>query len=296
MELLASVVANLVLYTLVIISLNNFILGKTNVWPVGHIAFFGVGTLATGVLMGDFHLSGWAALLLGLLLASALSLLIGLTTLRLAEDYFVVLSISVCEMTRAASISLKGPSGMSGLTRPTFFGASLENDWAFIGAVLLPALAAFVALAVRFGLSPLERVCVLMRQDETAARLLGVPTNYYKVGCFCLGSMAAALAGTLYTFYTRSTDPSVVTIYQSILLFAMVLLGGINSVRGSIVGGLLIVAVPRILEYFINSPSSSYYAAQAVQLVYGVLLVLVIRFMPQGVMGTSGRWFYGVRG
>jgi branched-chain amino acid transport system permease protein len=296
MDLLASVTANLILYTLLIVSLNNFIVGKTSIWPVGHIAFFGIGALATGIIMADYLLSGWLAILSSLFIGLILSFLIGLTTLRLAEDYFILLSISICEITRAASINIKGPGGINGISRPTLLGLSLENDWMFIASVLLPIFLVTVILAFRFSYSPLERVCILVRQNETAAKLLRIPTLYYKIGCFCIGSTMAAVVGGLYTIYSRSTDPSIITINQSILLFAMVLLGGINSIRGSIVGGLMLVAVPRILEYFINSPASSYYAAQIIQLAYGILLILIIRFMPQGIMGSSKNWFYNAEG
>lgn len=292
MELLASITANLILYTILLVSLNNFVVGKTSIMPVGHLAFFGIGAFATGVLVADFGLSGWAALAAGILAGTALSLLVGLTTLRLAGDYFILLSISLCELVRAASIAMKGPSGLTGIARPTLFGLSLDNTWSFIGLVLLPTSALVILLAWSFSRSPLERICAMIRQHELAARMQGIRTVYYKVGCFCAGSAIAALAGGLYTLYARSTDPTTYTIYQSILLFAMVLFGGMNSIRGSVVGAVMLVLAPRVLESLINRPTASFYSAQLVQLVYGVLLVALIRFMPGGVMGTSGGWAY----
>jgi branched-chain amino acid transport system permease protein len=291
-ELLASITANFILYTLLILSLNNFIVGKTSIWSIGHMAFFGIGALTSGMLIIDWNISAWIALVVSLLFGLLISLVIGLTTRRLAQDYFIILSIGVCEMVRVVSINLKGPSGITGIPRPKLLGISLENDWIFIALILLPIFVAIIFLAIRFSNSPLERICSLVRQNEEVAKLLKISPIYYKIGCFCIGSSISCLTGVLYTFFSRSTDPSIITIYQSILLFAMVLFGGINSIKGSIVGGVMIVAIPRILEYFINNPLASYYSAQIIQLVYGVLLILVIRFVPQGLMGTSRNWFY----
>lgn len=292
MELLASITANLILYTLLLLSLNNFIIGKTNILPVGHLAFFGIGAFITGILITDWYFSPWYALVIVTVLGLFVSVTVGLTTLRLAGDYFIVLSIALCEIVRSASISIRGPAGITGIARPKLLGLSLENTWVFIGCVLLPILILLLLIALRFKDSPLERICILIQQNEVMAKLQGIRVLYYKVGCFCIGSVIATLVGGLYTLYSRSTDPSVITIYQSILLFAMVLFGGINSIRGSIIGGMMLVLAPRVLEFLLNSPTSSYYSAQTIQLIYGVLMIIIIRFMPQGIMGTSRNWFY----
>jgi len=292
MEYLASIVANFLIYALIIISLNNFIIGKTSIWSIGHIAFFGIGALTTGIMVHDFLMPGWSAILPGLLISFFLSLFVGLSTLRLSGDYFIILSIGLCEITRAVSHELKGPAGMSGIVRPTLGGMSLDNDWMFILLVILPIFIAVIVLSVRFSRSPLERICSLVRQNENAARFMKINPLYYKVGCLCIGSLIAALTGSIHAFFARSTDPSIITLYQTVLFFSMVLFGGINSLYGSILGSLMLVAVPRILEYFINSPMASSYSYQIIQLMYGFLLIFVVRFMPQGVMGGSKNWFY----
>jgi branched-chain amino acid transport system permease protein len=292
MELLASITANLILYTLLLLSLNNFIIGKTSILPVGHLAFFGIGAIVTGILVADWNISPWGALAIVIVLGLLVSLIVGLATMRLAGDYFIILSIALCEIVRSATISIRGPAGITGIARPKLFSISLENTWVFNVCVLLPILILLVLVAQRFKNSPLERICILIQQNEVMAKLQGIRVLYYKVGCFCIGSVIATLVGALYTLYSQSTDPSVITIYQSILLFAMVLFGGINSIRGSIIGGMMLVLAPRILEFLINRPTSSYYSAQIIQLLYGTLLIIIIRFMPQGIMGTSKDWFY----
>jgi len=276
-ELIASYLALYIIYSILIISLNNFIVGKTYIWSIGHLAFFGIGAFCTGILIQDFNFSGWLALIISGIIGIILSFLIGLTTLKLKGDYFIILSIGISELVRALILQLKGPSGMTGIARPSLFTFSLENDWLFIGSVLIPFLLIIIIIARRFGKSSLERLCALIRYNEDAAKLLGVSPLYYKVGCFILGSLVATIAGGFYTFYTKSTDPSIITIYQNILLFAMVLLGGINSLRGSLLGGLMLIIVPRILEFLISNPLASYYSAQLLQLIYGLLLILTIR-------------------
>jgi len=291
-QLLSSIIGSLLLYTLLIISINNFIVGKTSLWPVGHIGFFGIGGFLTGVFIIDAALNPWLALILSLLGGLAISVLIGVITIRLRSDYFVIFSIAFCEIIRSSTIYLKGPAGMRGIERPGLMGIDLGNDWYFIFLVLLPVFLGTVFIAYRFYRTPIERIFALVRNHEYVARLYTLSPNYYKIGTFILGCSIATIVGGLYTLFTRSTDPSTITIYQSIMVFAMVIFGGINSIRGSIIGGLMIIIIPKILEYSINHPLSTYYTAQIVQLMYGLLLIVIIRFMPGGIMGESMRWFY----
>src|ERR1051325_5399172 len=101
MELLGSITANFILYTLLLLSLNNFIVGKTSLLPVGHLAFFGIGAITIGILVSDCGLSPWLALVIALLVGILVSLVVGLTTLRLDSDYFILLSIALCEIVRS---------------------------------------------------------------------------------------------------------------------------------------------------------------------------------------------------
>jgi len=217
-----------------------------------------------------------------------LSALLGFATLRLKQDFFVILSLAFSEVVLGVCISWKGPAGFNNLARPTVLGISLEDDWVFIGVVLLPFFIAAGAVFVRFSRMRIDRVCALIQANEELAMVLGVSPLYYKVGCFCLASATASVWGALATIYARSTDPNQISIESNLLLFSALLFGGLNSLRGSILGGLLLVVVPSLLEATLSySPFGGNYAAEFRQLLMGCLLIVVVRWMPKGLVGAT---------
>lgn len=287
MDLLAQLTANLLIYSALALSLN-FVMGKTSIWSVGQLGFFGGGALFAAAML---ELSVPMSLVLGILGAGVcgaiLGLMVGITSIRLHKDYFVILSIALSELILSIGMSWKGPAGFDRLSRPDLLGISLQEDWIFICLILLPFLALLIWLFRRFSISSLERVCALIRTNEALAKVLKISPMYYKLRCFCIGSAIAAVCGALSTFYHRSTDPNQISLQNNLLLFAAVIFGGLNSIQGSILAGLLLVAVPTILEtLIIRSPFGSLYASQSKQLLFGLLLLLVVRLLPKGLAGT----------
>jgi branched-chain amino acid transport system permease protein len=287
MDLLTQLVVNLLIFAALAISLN-FVMGKISIWSVGHLGFFGVGSLiAAEVLQFSLPGSFW----LGMVSAGAAGFLLGLglafTTIRLRQDYFVIVSLALSELVVGLSLSWKGPAGFDRLPRPYLFGTSLREDWIFIGFVLAPFLAVLIWCFHRFSTSALERTCALIRTNEEFATVLKVSPVYYKLWCFSLASAVASMCGALSTFYYGATDPNEISLQKNLLLFAAVIFGGLNSILGSMLAALLLVAMPAILESAIfHGPFGSLYVAQIKQLLFGVLLLFVVRFLPAGVAGT----------
>jgi len=276
MDYLASVSAHILLYFIFIAGLGKYILGKSSVWSIGHIAFWGLGGLVVGSLTVDFGVNAWIALLASVLFGIIISFLIGLASLRLDGDYFVILSVSLSELIRVIAIEYRGPGGFNGIIRPTFFGVSLENDWLFIVLALCPFVIATIIITLRLEQLHLNRIFLLVKENEILAKSFRYNPVYYKILIFCIGSFFATLSGGLYSLFIRGTDPSTTTLYQGVLLFAISLLSGINTLKGVLLGALLFVAAPRMLEYIITAPGSATYSYNIIQLVYGILLLIVV--------------------
>jgi branched-chain amino acid transport system permease protein len=289
MDLLSHLTATLLIYTGLALSLN-FVMGKTSIWSVGHLGFYGIGTLfAAAVLDASLSpsLAFWAGLVGAGGCGALLGYVIGLTTLRLRKDYFVILSLAFSELVFGLSLSLKGPAGFDRLARPALFGIGLRDDWTFIGLVLAPFMALLIWLFHRFSASPVERACALIRTSEEFATVLRLSPVYYKLSCISLSAAVAAMCGALSTFFFSSTDPNQISLQNNLLLFAAVIFGGLNSISGSIIGGLLLVAVPTILEALIfRNQFGSLYSAQFKQILFGILLLAAVRFLPAGVAGN----------
>jgi branched-chain amino acid transport system permease protein len=140
----------------------------------------------------------------------------------------------------------------------------------------------FVRRLVR---SPYGRVLKAIREDEKFAQSLGKNVNCYKIQVFVLGGMLAAIAGTLYAHYVRFIDPTGFTVLESILITSMVILGGAGSLRGPVLGAAILVVFPEALR-FLGLPGSV--AANLRQIFYGSLLILVMLYRPQGLIGEFG--------
>jgi branched-chain amino acid transport system permease protein len=286
MELLAQIVATLLIYACLALSLN-FVMGKTSVWSVGHMAYFGIGALIAASVGFAGPLSLVSGVLLAALCGGILGLFVGLSTMRLRQDYFVILSIALSELILSLSISWKGPAGFDRLTRPNLPALSLQNDWVFIGFILVPFTLMLAGFFARFSASPLEKVCALIRTNESLARVLKISPTRYKLHCFWLGAAVASVCGALSTFFFKSTDPNQISLQNNLLLFAAVIFGGLNSIPGSVLAALLLIAVPTILEsLLIRGPFGSFYASELKQLLFGLLMLLVVRFLPRGLAGS----------
>jgi branched-chain amino acid transport system permease protein len=271
--------------TFILIATLNFIVGKTGVWSIGHVGFYALGQMVVGYLVISGVCGMKAAFIAALAAASLLSGLIGAATLRLSFDYFIILSIAAAIFIQALAVSLIGPSGASGL--PHLFGGFglPDSDWTRLGFTLFPAVGLVAVSIYSVSRSPLDRVLAVVRENGRIAESMGIPSAKLKLQVFMFGSVAAAGCGALAAAYYGFTDPATTTLYRGILLFALMLFGGIDSMRGSALGALVLVSVPRILEYAFQTPMASYYASQLSQLIFALIMLFTLKFLPAGLIG-----------
>ena len=287
------IIANV--YVMLAVSLN-IVAGYGGYLSLSHATFFAFGgyayALATLGLGCGFLPSLLVAIMVGVLASFPLSLL----SWRFRGDVFVMVSLAFQAVAfgllynwntpGVPPVTLRnltnGPFGLSGIPRPAFGGIVFDT----VGSVCALSLALTVAvicicwILVR---SPWGRLMKSIRDDELAVKGLGKPVNLVKVQGFAFSCAIASVSGALYCGYIGYIDPSSASLDQSILLLSMVVVGGLGNLRGPILGALILVLLPELLRSLSLSETA---LADVRIMVYGLLLVAMMHFRPQGIAGV----------
>ena len=285
MNYLLHLLIYLSIYLIVSLSLN-LIVGYCGLLTLAHAGYFAVGSyvyaLATLKLGWEFL----PATILSIGIAAGLSLAVSLPAWRFRGDFFVMITLAVQVLLFGLfynSTNLTGGAeGLAGIPKPKLLGISFDSMGAI--AVLSVVLAGGCAWVCWLLLnSPWGRLLQAMRDDELATRALGKNTRLLKVQAFAIACSMVAIAGVIYAAYVSYIDPSAAALDQSILMLCMVIVGGVGNFWGPLVGAAVLVAIPEVLR-FAFIPDA--YAANIRLLLYGLLLVLMMHFRPQGLAGN----------
>lgn len=271
-------------YAVVAMSLN-LLIGYGGLVQVAHAAYFGVGAYAAALLWTQLGVGFMWGLGGAALTAGMLSLLVSLPAWRFRGDYFVMVSLAVQVFLYSLMFNwvdlTNGPYGITSIPRPAIASDTSATEGTI--AVIYGAAVAFLGLILAAAkLSPFGRALQAMRDDEVAARSLGIPVRRLKVEAFMLASALVGVAGGLYAAYISYIDPSSFTLDQSILMLSMVIVGGTGNVRGPLVGAAVLIAIPELLR-LLALPDAV--AANVRLLAYGLLLMLMMHWRPQGLAG-----------
>jgi len=273
------------IYVILTLSLN-LIVGYTGLPALGHAAFYCIGAYTSSLLALKLGLSPWIGLLAGAFLSALSGIVIGYPALRLKGDYLALstfgLGIIVYSIAKNWVSLTRGPMGLPGIPGFSILGFQISAVWCYF--LLVCAFTAITLFVMhRIVNSPFGRVLRSIREDEIAAQSLGKNIVKYKLLVFVIGAFFAGIAGSLYAHYITFIDPSSFTIMESITILLMVIFGGMGSITGSIVGAVTLVIFPELLR-FLGLPSSI--AAPVRQMIYGLLLVVLMIWKPQGIMGA----------
>ncbi len=272
------------IYIILTLSLN-LILGYTGIPALGHIAFACVGAYTSSILALNYGISPWIGLLVGACFASLLGIIIGFPSIRLKGDYLALATFGFGVIVYSISKNwvdlTRGPMGLPGIPKFSFFGFELQPVWAYLTLVTVFVLITAVIIN-RIVDSPFGRILKSIREDEVASISIGKNIARYKLIVFVVGAFFAGIAGSLYAHYITFIDPSSFTIMESIAVLLMVVFGGMGSIRGSFIGASILVIFPEKLR-FLGMPSSV--AAPLRQMIYGLLLVVLMIKRPQGIIG-----------
>jgi branched-chain amino acid transport system permease protein len=271
------------LYIILALSLN-LIVGCTGLMSLCHAAFYGVGAYTVALLTT----SGWSflpALSMAVLLAGLLSLIVAVPALRLRGDYFVLATLGFQVIVFGVLynwVSLtRGPFGIGAIPIPSVIGWEVNSAFRYF---VFTAVFALGCSAIVWALmaSPFGRLLKAIREDEIAVAALGKNVSLSKVTVFVIGAALAAVPGGLFAGYARYIDPTSFTLAEAIFILSIVVIGGAGSFRGPLLGAGIMVLLPELLRA-LYLPDAI--AANIRQIIYGLLLVLLMRFRPQGFWG-----------
>jgi branched-chain amino acid transport system permease protein len=266
------------IYIILTISLN-LIIGYAGQVSLGHAAFYGIGAYASALTALNWHFPFPLAALSAMVVAGACGLALGLPTLRLKEDYLAIVTLGFGVIVDLVFLNLEitgGPDGLGGIPAPGFLGISFRSGASYLGLVAV-AVALVLVLTHRLVSSYHGRALRAIRDHEVTAQVMGINTPAYKVMIFTLAAALAGLAGSLYAHYITFINPETFGLHTSILILAMVVLGGMGSLTGSVLGAVILTALPEVLREF-----QSYQ-----DLLYGALLVGLLILRPQGLLGRG---------
>ncbi|HKC25714.1 MAG TPA: branched-chain amino acid ABC transporter ATP-binding protein/permease [Thermoanaerobaculia bacterium] len=263
------------IYALLGLSLN-LVLGEVGLFDLGHIAFYAIGAYTTAILNTRFHVPTLVLLPLAALAAAAFAALVSAPIIHLRGDYFCIVTIGIGEIVRLVMVNnpfglTGGPNGVNGIDHPSL-GFAIQTPAAFYFLVWI-LVAAVVAALVGLQRARVGRAWNAIREDEVAARATGVDVRAYKLLAYVLGAGLAGVAGNLYASKVMSIAPENFSFLESSLLFCIVLLGGVGSIPGVLLGAAAVVVFPEIFRG----------VASYRLLFFGLALMLTMVFRPGGL-------------
>lgn len=266
------------IYIILAVSLN-LIIGYAGQVSLGHAAFYGIGAYVSTLAALNWHFPYPLALLAAMLLTGVCGLALGLPTLRLKEDYLAIVTLGFGVIIDLAMRNLEitgGPDGIVGIPSPMILGLSFRQPILYF---LLVSLGVAFTLLFTYLLvnSYHGRALRAIRDHEVTAQVMGINSPAYKVFIFALAAALAGLAGSLFAHYIKHINYESFGLHSSILILCMVVLGGMGSILGSVLGAIILTFLPETLRQF--------HAYQ--DLIYGGLLVALLVWRPQGLLGKG---------
>ncbi|MEK6681429.1 MAG: branched-chain amino acid ABC transporter permease [Nitrospirota bacterium] len=260
----------------------NIVVGFAGLLDLGYVAFYAVGAYLFALLSTGAGLSFWAALPLAAIVAAAFGVLLGFPTLRLRGDYLAIVTLGFGEMIRITLNNWDsltgGPNGILGIAAPSLFGLSLSQPAHYYYLIILLVLFTIFA-ANRLNNSRIGRAWIAIREDEIAAEAMGINIVKMKLLAFALGASFAGIAGAFFASRMRFVSPESFTFFESVIILSMVILGGMGSIPGVILGAVVLVILPESLRGFQNYR----------MIIFGSAMVLMMIFRPQGFIGSTRR-------
>lgn len=245
----------------------NLITGFTGQLAIGHAGFMAIGAYMSALITVKMDGSLLTGLIFGAFVAALAGILIGIPTLRLRGDYLAIATLGLGEILRIIFLNTDYLGGATGFQVPK----TIDWTWAFWLMVMS------VVVINNFINSSHGRACISIRENEIAAEAMGINTTKYKVMAFAIGAMFAGLAGGIYANYMYYIQPGTFTFLKSFDILVMVVLGGLGSITGSILGaGVMTLVSAYLAEY-----------PELRMMIIAVLLILLMIFRPNGIMGNK---------
>lgn len=263
----------------------NLSMGFTGLFNLGHAAFFAIGAYASALLVLGFGAPFWIAIVIAGLFAALFGFLMSFPTLRLRGDYLALGTLGFAFIVEAIlknwTSLTRGPLGLPGIPRPELFGFVFSGLESYFVLSLI-VLAITVLVINKIVHSPFGRVLKAIREDEQATEMMGKNVFRFKTISLTVSAFFAGVAGSLFAHYITFIDPTSFSLLTLVLILSTVIVGGMGSIKGSIIGAFLLIFIPEPLR-FIGLPSSLVGAGR--QMLYAAILLVIILKRPQGLVG-----------
>jgi branched-chain amino acid transport system permease protein len=303
-----------ILYVLLALGLN-IVVGFAGLLDLGYVAFYAVGAYTYALLASPqfgLHLPFWAILPIGALVAAFFGVLLGTPTLKLRGDYLAIVTLGFGEIVRIFLNNLSrpvnitnGPQGIAGIDPFRFGGFDFSKPETLFGLavsgpikyyyLLLAVVILILVVNVRLQNSRIGRAWEAVREDETAARAMGIDTTRMKLLAFAMGASFGGVAGGMFSAIQAFISPESFVLVESIMVVAMVVLGGMGNIWGVVLGAVLLSFVPEILRWTVEPLQHALFGRMLVEpevirmLIFGLALVLVMLFRPAGLLPSAVR-------
>lgn len=267
----------------------NLLAGYSGLLNLGHAAFFGIGGYTSALLALKLGLSPWIGLPLGGVMASFFGILLGIPSFRLSGPYLAITTIGFSEILRLVSMNwvsmTRGSLGLYGippftplkLSEKIFIPFTTEQNVYYIVLVFTVLILFLLKKLIHseFGISLKS-----MREDEIGSESIGIHASYYKLMVFMISAFLAGFAGSLYAHYIRLISPEMLSLGETFSVLTMVMVGGLGTLGGPVIGAVLLTFLSEGLRFVED------YAKIDIRLIiYGLLLMLTILFMRNGIAG-----------
>jgi branched-chain amino acid transport system permease protein len=271
----------------------NLLIGFAGLFALSHAAFFGVGAYVTAILSATYGVPFPIPLIAGIGIVAVLGVIIALPALRIGGDYLVIVTLALQIIVTTVLLNWTGVTGgtdgIRAIPRIELFGVALDTPGRFLPLAVVAATICF-AVAWRLGASPFGRALKAMRDNEQAVQAIGKDVVAMKLSVFAIASALASVAGALYAHYVTFVSAESFTVELTIYLLAMVIIGGTGNLFGSLVGAVVLAVLPELLK-FVEMPPDV--ADKTRQILYGLLLIVMLRLRPQGLLPESASARHG---
>ena len=260
----------------------NIVVGLAGLLDLGYIAFYAIGAYSYGILNTEFGIPFWPALLIGGLLAAFAGMFLGMITLRLRGDYLAIVTLGFLMIVHLILNNwdslTHGPNGILGISSPSIGKFVFSEPIHFYYLILAISILA-IFIINRINNSRIGRAWIAIREDEIAASAMGINVTAMKILAITLGASWAGVAGVFFAGRYSFISPESFTFLETVIVLSMVVLGGMGSIPGVILGAALLIILPEVLRGFQDYR----------MLVFGGAMVLMMVFRPQGLIGNPRR-------
>lgn len=276
-------IMNIAIINIIAVTGLNIVTGMTGQLNAGHAAFYGIGAYCSALFAINLHFTFWLALPIAAIVAGIFGIFLGIPAIRIGGKYLALVTLGFGEIMRLCFLNSKITKGYAGLTNipaPSIFVYEFSDvrSYFYLGFGILIICTLFT---IKIKNSHLGRSFIAIREDQLAAETSGINPARIKIIAFCFSGLFGGIAGSLYAHLVCFVSPDSFQFEGSILFLTMLVVGGLGTIAGPLVGGILLTFVPELLRRF----------GDFRMVLYGFIILLFVIEMPQGIIGSLSNIF-----